>query len=1107
MSGKERLSEVVNLGRHYRRSIRLDADLGRADAVEGYVCHGTARAVLDGMCRQLLGSKQRAFTWTGPFGGGKSSLALILASALLHNRVVRDAARARLAADIIPAFDKAFPVSKGWTTVVVSGRRTGVVAEIARALNVAAEREVVDPRKCDANSLVNALAREACSQERDGLLLIIDEMGKFLEASALGSGDDVHFFQDLAERAARSEAPFVVVGILHQAFRQYASRLGSDAQEDWSKVQGRFIDMPLVASSDEVVELVGRAVSANVKHEWTRQAAEVVAATIRARRPGVGEGFGANLDACWPLHPAMAALLGPISKRQFGQNERSTFGFLSSVEPYGFAEFLESVSVDSRPWYRPSDYWDFLRANLEPSILASTDGHRWAQAVDAVERVEVKGDPLRTALAKNVAVIDLFRNGSGLAAEPIVLRSLFLDIPVADVDRAMSDLASWRVAIFRKHTGSWAVFEGSDFDIEAAVAKARSEGVGVGLRELSRMACLHPVVAKRHYHETGNLRWMEVCLANSENLECIVRHEPERGAFGRFVLYIPSLTESSEKAKRKVRKAVEDCSPTTILGVASNHERIIGLAEDFGALRHVSESSHELVGDSVARREISARLTATRSALEDEMRSALEGASWLVDGYWGREMRLSPIASDIAGTVFHAAPHIFSELVNRDALSPNAVKARRDLLHRMLGSEERENLGLEGWPAERGLHETLLVAPGLHRQDASGSWHFSAPDENDSEAYFQLWDATDQLFSDADDNVSISRIYSTWRSSPFGLRSGCMPVILLAYILSRKETIAAYKDGIFVPRLTDADIDECLQDPSRFSLRWVAVDRDKTLILAGISDILAKVGRRRSQTEPLDAARGLVGLVFDLPEWARRTRTISGVASAIRDILLRAKDPHKVLFVDLPATLGASGVKEFLSALEPPIIELAGAYASMISGMEKRMAAELGAEPGDVNDMKRRAAVVEGVSGDFRLNAFAARLAEYDGSVAGMEGILSLAANKPPRLWSDSDIDSAILELSSWATRFRQVEALAAVKGRAPTREVYAVVFGSGSNARTVMHSFDVPDRDKSLVEDMASDIVRSLLAKGGSDRNILLAALVKAGLAVAGDGKEDLDV
>jgi hypothetical protein len=95
------------------------------------------------------------------------------------------------------------------------------------------------------------------------------------------------------------------------------------------------------------------------------------------------------LANCWPLHPVTACLLGPISKRRFGQNQRSIFGFLNSAEPNGFQDFLKSAS--KADIYTPDILWDYLRQNLEPAILASPDGHRWSIAVEAVERSESFG--------------------------------------------------------------------------------------------------------------------------------------------------------------------------------------------------------------------------------------------------------------------------------------------------------------------------------------------------------------------------------------------------------------------------------------------------------------------------------------------------------------------------------------------------------------------------------------------------------------------------------------------------------------------------------------------------------------------------------------------
>jgi hypothetical protein len=214
------LSDIVQISRQYQRSICVDADIGRADALSGYICHATATAVVDGMCNQLAGTNQRCFTWTGPFGGGKSSLAVALASALHPDKSLRAKARQALRLDSKPTFDKAFPVQKGWLIVPSVGRRGSVVADLHASLRRALGKTVDGRNKPTALSLIAELLEEAKSRPRDGALVIIDEMGKFLEASALGSGDDVYFFQQLAEAAARSEGRLVVVGVLHQSFAQ-----------------------------------------------------------------------------------------------------------------------------------------------------------------------------------------------------------------------------------------------------------------------------------------------------------------------------------------------------------------------------------------------------------------------------------------------------------------------------------------------------------------------------------------------------------------------------------------------------------------------------------------------------------------------------------------------------------------------------------------------------------------------------------------------------------------------------------------------------------------------------------------------------------------------
>lgn len=1099
------LADIIRISHHYQRSIRVDADLGRHDALAGYICHSTASSVLESMSNQIAKTNQRCFTWTGPFGGGKSSLAVALASTLHPDKSLRTLARAALKVGAIPAFDQAFPVRKGWLIVPVVGKRASVVAELNSTLRKA-KGKGSDNRKVSPNALISELVQTAEDQSQDGVMVILDEMGKFLEASALGHGDDVYFFQELAEAAARAKGKLVVVGVLHQSFAQYGARLGNDTRDDWAKVQGRYVDLPFVAASDEVVELIGRAIEADRRPPWMQDASIAIAESIRSRRPAVGGKFAEALTTCWPLHPAMAALLGPISKRQFGQNERSTFGFLASVEPHGFHSYLTSTPLKLATWYRPDNYWDYLRSNLEPAILASPDGHRWSQAVEAVERTEAKtGNPFLVELIKNIAIIDLFRNGSGLAADTAVLGAIFFNIPTAEIENSLEELSRMRVALFKKHIGAWSVFEGSDFDIDLAIAQTLSSSPGVDYDHLAHLMGLHPVVAKRHYHETGNMRWMNLSLRRLDDAERLVqKYIPSQGEFGLFALALPGRGVGHKEALSRARTSSRRKPWPVLIGIPRNHVRIEELSTELVALEAVKDR-HELQGDAVARREVHARLASARANLEEQLQAAVTNAQWFDGGDEAIEggSRLSPIASNLAHELYSSSPHVWSELVNRDNLSTNSVKARRDLLHRMLDHEASEHLGIEGFPAERGLYETLLRSTGLHRQDANGQWRFLPPVKADKAGLVGLWEATKSLFANAATRVKASDILELWNAPPYGVKAGIQPVIFTAFLLAHNANIAVYKDGMFIPHLTDADIDEYLQEPSRFSLRWVLIDEEKTRILRGIASILTEVGHATEARDPLEAARGLVALVFNLPIWTQRTHQLSETARAVRDTLLKASDPHKVLFVDLVALLDTNDGEAYVNALRSPVAELAGAYEAMLRRVDAAMLEALDAPADQLDRLRARAESVSGVTGDLRQDSFATRLAKHDGSRGSIEGILSLAANKPPRDWTDRDIDAAMLEISKVALRFRQAEAFVSVKGRKPNSEAFAVVIGAGSGTKIISRSFAITDRHRQAVESKADEIADQL-RKQGLGTEVLLAILAKAGMQLTADEEKN---
>jgi len=166
--------------------------------------------------------------------------------------------------------------------VPVVGRRDDPVVVIGEALH-AAGLVARQPRGGWREGDVVRALKEAAADRREkhgGVILFIDEMGKFLEAAAQ-DGADLYVFQQLAELASRSERRLLVVGILHQAFEEYANRLSQEGRDEWAKIQGRFVDLAINTAGEEQIDLISRAVETDREASEPGAFATTVAATRR----------------------------------------------------------------------------------------------------------------------------------------------------------------------------------------------------------------------------------------------------------------------------------------------------------------------------------------------------------------------------------------------------------------------------------------------------------------------------------------------------------------------------------------------------------------------------------------------------------------------------------------------------------------------------------------------------------------------------------------------------------------------------------------------------------------------------------------------------------
>lgn len=1102
--------DQVRIARRFLRSIRIDTDITNSTALEGFVCPQSSAEVLLTMVRHVSQTGQGAFTWTGPYGSGKSSLVVALSALLNGESNLQKQATKVFGRKLTTAIWDGLPTgTKGWRIVPVVGRRDNPVRVIGEAINAAGLMTRQPRDGWTEGRLIKTIVEVAADSPKKygGLIVFIDEMGKFLEAAAQ-EDTDIYVFQQLAEAASRSNGRLLVVGVLHQAFEEYAHRLSREMRDEWAKIQGRFIDLAINTAGEEQIDLISRAIESDHRPKEPGIHSRKIASLVHRERVGDAERLAVMLESCWPLHPVVACLLGPISRRRFGQNQRSIFGFLNSAEPFGFQDFLHRSQ--EQDIYTPDRLWDYLRANLEPSILASPDGHRWALAAEALERCEaIGGDALHVKLLKTIAAVDLFKERSALVPSFDLLHTCFPEVPSSAIKKALAQLNNWSFIIFKKFLDAYAIYAGSDFDVDAAVRTALADVGVIDFAALKLLAGLQSILAKRHYHETGALRWFDVNIAAvSDVVDLAANYEPKNGTIGQFLMVIPTQGESENYAAELCSEAAcQSNNWDVVIGLSKRSWAIITLARELIATEGVHNDRPELAGDFVARREVDARLTVLQGQLEMELRKAFDGALWFRKHHSPTTFQhadLNSLASDLANRRFNKCPKLHNELLNRHKPSSSAIAAQNMLLRRMVLNEGETRLGIQGFPAEAGLLVSILEATGLYTNMASG-WHFVPPQDDAPHRLAPIWNvATEYIKSHRNRTIAISEIYEVWRKQPFGVKDGLMPVLAVAFILSQRNNLAVYREAIFRARFDDVDVEYLAKDPATVQLRWMDLSDDSRQLLSGMAEIVRNLDQANTlvNLEPIDVARGLVGIYEQLSPWTKRTMHLSANAVRVRDLFKRARDPNQFLFDDIPTVAGShiglakeEDLQRVINGLREGLEELAQAFPSMLHRLRDIMLAELqvpNISPQSLAELRERAANVRGLTGDFHMEAFVGRLAQFDGTDLTFEGIASLAANKPPRDWVDPDLDKAMVDLAEMAQRFLRAETFTRVKGRPEKRHALAVVIGMQGRPTPMVEEFQVADTDRVSIDALIEHIAASLEQADTSRRSIILAALAE---------------
>lgn len=1148
------IGDLFKVGTRFLRSTHLERDFKDPAVLSGYVITDFTRSCFDRVASGLKpNSGQRAWRMTGDYGSGKSTFALLLA----HWFTGRENGLSSQIRKIIGGHQH--DVSRPYfIPVLVTCSRQSLGISILSAMHrtitemygrgakfkLALElQSILDTKQEPGEEQVLRLIldlnlRIIADSKGRGLLLILDELGKFLEFAALHpERQDVFLLQRLAETASRSGAePLFLVSLLHQGFNAYADQLNQSAQREWEKVAGRFEEIVFDQPVEQIANLIATALNVRTAEIPRPQSLDL----RQAMEATIGLGWFGSASAkplldlatrLYPLHPTVPPILIRTFRR-FGQNERSLFSFLVSNEPFGLQAF-SGKSLREGDLYRPHNFYDYVRTNFGHRIAAQSYRSHW-NLIDSVIESFATEDELQIKVLKTVGILNLLNDGDLIPTEELVVCAL-AGTDQTERKRILSTLEKLhkgkRVLYDRGRARGLCLWPHTSVDLEKAYEDARraidtSERVANIIKDSLES---RPIVARRHYIETGNLRHWTVRYCSVNELPGRLEQEAIN-ADGLIIVPLCETPTERATALEFVRQPQLKGRANWLVAIPRPLKNLASLVQEVQRWEWISINTLELNADKFAREEVSRQKAAARLQLEKRVQSyisfkQLTGPMTLEWFHEGRSINVTDgrellsVLSQIFDKTYDQAPRIHNELVNRRHLSSAAAAARMRLIKLMFMDANTELLGMSPskMPPEMSMYLSVLQNAGLHQKHGN-TWRIGEPHHKTDEkcgVLPVLRRIRGIVQTDRDSRVNIAELFAELRRPPYGLRDGLIPLLLTVFAITHQKDVAFYKDGTFLRELNGETMLVLTKAPERFEIQYCKIEGVRAELFERLVTVLEVKSSEDRKAELLDVVKRLCVFVAQLPNYVLNTKRLTPTALAVRDVVLNAREPTKLLFTELPKACGfqpipadataSKAVQAFVKTLKCALDELRAAFPEL----EGRLRAQLRSAfdlPGDFQQFRtalaaRSEQIMLAVM-EPKLRAFCLRLMDDKLAEAEwLESIGSCLALKPPSKWHDAEEDLFTNELIQYAGRFHRVESIAFAGAKSSLNTVglrVAITQADGLEYEKVVH-FTMSE------EQRLCDLQRQFETLLAKDRRLGLAAVSRAIWAnLAKEGKQN---
>lgn len=1022
-----------------------------------------------------------SFTLVGSYGTGKSSFLLAVESDLKgHNKNPL-----LFNSSTLSSADK-------YNIVNIVGDYEELSVLLKRALGVEESRiSVVDEVKHHYS---------VCQKKGEFLVLVIDEFGKVLEHAAKHNPEkELYLLQKIAEFANGADRQMLFITTLHQNFGAYAKDLSREQLNEWTKVKGRFKEIPFVEPIEQTLQLAAQKYT--VQHNKPTKAIKKLWKLAQETHMVSPEFTLQSAEQIYPLDP-FSAYVVTSAIRKYGQNERSLFTFLASKGNGSVSDFSPKENLT----YNLVDVYDYIVYNFQSYIRdTNVDIMNWNAMQVAIERVEGQvwedHEQMIAAigLTKAIGLLNLFGVAGFKLDEKQFSEYAQSAMMMPGADEIIRKLEEKKIVRYATYRERLMLFEGTDVDIEAEIREASL----VVPRPVAFVDELNVFFNKRispvkaHFYQKGTPRFFDYLV-----LDVPMNISPSGDTDG----YIELIFSTQKDILDVVKKASADSDNALIFAVFLNTNNIVDHLHNIKKYSYLLDrvlDKNDRVAVSEIKKMKEYEESLLNKAISDNLFSYRDRVVWVFNG---EEQRIEShrdfnrLLSVVCDKAYPLTPVLSNELCNKHKLSGTISAARKNYLVQLVEHNQETDMGFpeDKFPPEKTIYYSLLKSTGLHTKG-----EFADKPSNDG--FMPIWQACEDFLSTTVNKPrKVSELIKQLSNRPYKVKQGLLDFWIPTYLFMRRQEYALYDSntGAFIPNVNMEFFELLQKHPSDFEVKKFAVDGVKLGFFnqyrrfVNLGDEFAI-----TNTSFIETIKPFLAFYARLNDYTKHTRKLDHESTLrFREVLSKAKDPEKAFFEDLPEALGFDKnqlkqeefINQYGDIVQRAIRELRTCYTQLIDRIEQYVVDGLGLDSYDYNEYileirKRLANIKTHLLTDKQREFYQHATTEYDNRIQWYQSICYTILEQRLDTMRDEQEEKMTEDLVYMFRECEKYADISKVLGENDKSDAYSIdmVTNRGTNVRTM--TYKLPEKDKVASAKLEKEIGK--LLKG--DDNMVVCTLL----------------